>query len=338
MFILILVFGVALRFANFFVDRSFWGDEFFTIFLVTQSFKNVLLGALRDVHPPLYAVTYYLFAKIFGVHEWTFRLHPCLFSIGIIIAVYYLAKTFFEEKIALMASFLTAISPYFIQLADEVRGYNLFAVAASATTVFFVKLLRNPLDTKWVFLYILGASATIYSQHYGWFLLFATTTTICWLWCYENRPDWNVLWAQGTLFISVIPALVLMVYQAFRFESVHLYHERMTGYSSFPFLLKKIVGLFWHFSSGYVYSMITIDQILHLLKNSPMFWISGLTTGAVLFLLYRGFIVLYQSQRKVFVLFFMILIFPAVSLLLLYAIRLDARYMSFAAPIFMISS
>lgn len=336
MFPLIVVLGSLLRFLNFFNDRSFWGDEFFTIFLVTQPFKNVLLGALRDVHPPLYAISYYVAVKLLGVHEWSFRLHSCVFSIGIILAVYYLSKTFFEKKIALLAAFLTAISPYFIQLADEVRGYNLFAVAASGTIVFFAKLLRNPLDTKWVFLYILAASATIYSQHYGWFVLLATTVTIVWLWCYEKRPDWNVLWAQGTLFISVIPAFVLMGYQAFRFESAHLYHERMIGYATFPILLKKIVGLFWHFSAGYVYSMITVEEIIRHLKSSPLFWVSGFTTLACLFLMGRGLAALYRTAKKVFVLFLMLLLFPIFFIFFIYAIRLDARYMSFAAPVFMI--
>ncbi len=336
MFVLILALGSFLRMLNFLKDRSFWGDEFFTIFLVSQPLKNVLAGAIHDVHPPLYPISYYFFTKLFGDHEWVFRLNPFLFSVAIIIAVYYLSKAFFEEKIALTASFLTAISPYFMQLSDEIRGYNLFAVMASVAILSFSKLLQNPSETKWIFLYILTGLAAVYTQHYGWFLLLATSVLILWLWLGHKRPNANVLWAQVALFISAVPAFILLVYQAFFYESAHLYRERIKDYLGVPVLFKKIVGIFWHWSCGYPYSMLTVERISYYLKHSWTFWISGITVLMMLLLVVRGFAALYRKDRKAFILFFMILVFPVLFLLAFYAIRLDARYMSFAAPVYMI--
>lgn len=78
----------------------------------------ILLRAYDDWRPALYVYLVIPFIKILGLNVLAVRLPSVILSILTIIAVYFLVKKlFYEEKIALIASFLLAISPWHIYLS-----------------------------------------------------------------------------------------------------------------------------------------------------------------------------------------------------------------------------
>lgn len=73
---------------------------------------------------------YYIFGPFLIVNHWDPNTGPYFFGVISIVAVimnYYLVKKYFDEKTAIISSYLIAISPTWIQLARESRFFSLVA-------------------------------------------------------------------------------------------------------------------------------------------------------------------------------------------------------------------
>ncbi len=333
MIFLILSAGFLLRGLMLFSQKSLWGDEFFSVDLATKPFREVLAGSFQDVHPPLYFATLHTAIRCFGPEEWAFRLVSFLASCGTLVVIYYLGKAFHSKQSALYAAALAAVSPYWLQSSNEIRGYSLLALFSSLTILFFVKAMAESKKIVWKVGYLIFAVALVYTEHYGWFVLLATSTV---LWMYRKNTEVRKFFSiQAVLFLFSSASLVIVAYQAvFREHVFQVY--RIREYLSLSILIKKIAGTLWHLSNGYSFSMLTMERIQHYIRGSGLFWFSALSAFCATGLLCLGFRRLYRDNRAAFVLAQMIFCFSAVFLLLFYSIRFDARYFSFAAPLFFV--
>jgi len=314
-------------------QKSPWGDEWFTMNLVTRPYGEVFWGAVHDVHPPLYFLVVHGFVSLFGQDEWVFRLTSFGASAGTLVMIYLLAKELFNKETALTALFLAAVSPYWLQSSNEIRGYSLLAFSVSCALFFFIRAL-NTKRRRWLCAYAFSMAAALYIEHYAWFFFFAMTAAV-FLAVLKDRSQKLLLWTQGAVLGVGIPSLALIAYQAVYTENV-FEPGRMEGYLTLSIMAKKVVGLVWHFSCGYHFSMITVDKASHYLRTSPIFWLSLITTFFAALLVLAGFSRAFKKQRHFFVIGVMALVFPILLLSLFYSIRLDARYLSFAAPLFFI--
>ncbi len=209
----IIVLGIIIRIAYFIRPRSFWGDEWFTIFLSRQSFKDVIISSVKDVHPPLQFILF---------HFGGYRLWP--FVAGI--ASLYFFSRLSKDK---LATFLFAISPYFIHLSGEARGYGflcLFSILALS-------------GCRWAF------PCALLSEHYAWFLLIAIPFSLWFL------P-----------FLAASAGLILLQSAA---EQVFVSNRGFEW--SAQFVVKKIIGLFIQFGGGVQHSFMTVKQAAMLLKK-----------------------------------------------------------------------
>jgi 4-amino-4-deoxy-L-arabinose transferase-like glycosyltransferase len=323
--------GVSLRFFMAASAKPFWGDEWFTVELVQKSLAEVVNGAVQDVHPPLYFVLLHGVMRILGTGEWVFRSVSFVAGVALVPAVYGMTRELFSKKEAALASFLTAVSPYWLQSSNEVRSYGLFSFLAGMTVFSFLKASREPARKSWKFLYGIFLISSIYTEHYGWFLwLGATGAAVTGVFRAHRR---GFLGLQAGLFLAGLPSLGLIALQAFFSENMfHAY--RLREYQDFFILLKKLAGLFWHFACGYTYSMLDGARIFHYLKHSPFFWVSAFVGVFASALALGALAGLYRPSREKFIFCFFVLPFPVILLAFFYPIRLDARYLSFAAPVY----
>ncbi len=65
-------------------------------------------------YPPLLPILISISFRVFGIHEWSARLVPLLFSLGTIAAVYFLTLKFFDKKTAILASAISTVLPIMI--------------------------------------------------------------------------------------------------------------------------------------------------------------------------------------------------------------------------------
>ena len=209
----IIALGIIIRIAYLIRPRSFWGDEWFTIFTSQQNIKDAVITSLKDVHPPLQFILF---------HFDGYRLWP--FVAGVL-SLYFFSKLSKDR----LATFLFAISPYFIHLSGETRGYGFLCLFSILALIGY----------RWAF------PIALLSEHYAWFLLLVVPFS---------------LW-----FIPFLAAsLGLIIYQS---GTEQVFSPNRGFELSFAFVIKKIVGLFIQFGGGIKYSFLTVKQAASLIKN-----------------------------------------------------------------------
>lgn len=306
---MISIFGQILRWYAYLKPTSFWGDEFYNIELVRHSLYEVFIGTLKDVHPPLFPVILKLVTLVFGFGELSLRLIPVLSGIWLLVGMHLLAKRLFNNRVAVITLAFTAISPYFLHLSEECRGYGLLACLVVWATLAFVE--------RWKVAYVTLAVCAIYTEHYAWAWLIGMT-----LIAHRFNQHTMKKWHYIVITLS-IPSLILIWSQAIHAE--HMFDASRVGeYQNFIWMVKKISGVFWHIATGYRFSML---EAHNLPLDNPFFWLEGVAAGLFTFVIMRALV---TSK-------YICLIFPIMFLAIFYPVRLDARYMSFLAPALVMS-
>ena len=157
----LLILGIFLRFANL-EKRAYWHDETYTLLRtsgyrvpeVTQKIFNgdvirakdlkqfqsinsekTLVGTMDGLvkedqhHPPIYYVITRFWTQLFGDSVTINRILPVLISLLVLPLIYWLCLELFQSHLtALLAVGLTAVSPFHIHYAQEIREYSLWGV------------------------------------------------------------------------------------------------------------------------------------------------------------------------------------------------------------------
>ena len=112
-------------------------------------FLPVVLRSFDDYKPALYSYLTIPSILIFGLNVFAVRLPSAVFGIISVLAVFYLVRELFEkynrkDYLALLSSFLFAISPWSIQFSRVGFEANVGDTLNILTALFFVKGLKKP--------------------------------------------------------------------------------------------------------------------------------------------------------------------------------------------------
>ncbi len=144
--ILVRCYEITLPYIKYADDSTSLFAKNFLLYGYTQSHFILFLDVFHDLphyyiaHPPFFPLIVSFFVKIFGLHEWSFRLVPILFSLGGIILFYFIIKDLWGGKIALFSSFFMSLMPF---VAYQDRCIDSFS------TVFFFIYLSIYAYLKW---------------------------------------------------------------------------------------------------------------------------------------------------------------------------------------------
>lgn len=139
----------------YFTPQEFWSEKNIDDFF--DSISRVDTG-----NGSLYTYTLHYWSKIFGLDDANLRLLSLLLNLLTIALIFVFVKTHFQsEKLALLAAFLSAISPFYINYSQVARNYAmLFFFSLLATHLFLLIIQREKSKQKTIFYYILyGLSA-----------------------------------------------------------------------------------------------------------------------------------------------------------------------------------
>lgn len=161
MIILILILAFTLRLFG--ANQSFWLDEAAQLVESVRPLKDQL-AIQADFQPPLFHVLMHFWLYL-GKNEIIIRLLPIILGIVTIYVSYLLFTEIFNKKIALITSFLVALSPFHVWYSQEVRPYSLSALLGIVTTYFLIK-------NKFIW-YVLMAICFFYTTYFAPFLLAA---------------------------------------------------------------------------------------------------------------------------------------------------------------------
>jgi len=318
---MVLLLAASFRMVNFLSQKVFWDDELFSVLLARKPFWEVLYGAIIDVHPPGHLILLHVFYLLFGDSDWVFRLPSVLAGVALVYVVYLLAQEFFEKKTALLASFLVAISPFFMQLSNEARSYSLAALVLTFTSYSFVKFSRT-FDTRWRHLYTMSMIVSCYIDHFAWLLFFMVNVYLLLGSSLKRFFRCNL-----RILCYAFPALLLTVYQIlFSSEQTVLAHQRLQ--LSFLAVVKTFFAVLWHAATGYGYSGLSKES-LTVFFAEPLFWLTVVAYGA---LLTGVLFAMIKARRDVLMFVLLCSIAPVIFLCILYPTRLESRYVSFVVP------
>lgn len=97
-----------------------------------------------DYKPPLYFYLDLIFVKTLGLNPLSVRLPSAIFSTLLVLTVYYLVRTLFNnEKLALISSFVLAVSPWAIHMGRPAFESSLMCFVFTLGTLFFIKGLKK---------------------------------------------------------------------------------------------------------------------------------------------------------------------------------------------------
>lgn len=324
----IILAGALLRVLMLMSGKSLWGDEFYTLDYASigGTFEDIFRYATTTNHPPVYYMLIHVLADLFGHKESVYRLVSCLPGIATVWVVYRIGREVAGRGMARAAALLAAFSPFLLQSSNEMRSYGLLTFVAALATLFFLKLLKKP---GYFIPYVLTAVLLVYIEHMGIFISLGITFAVLFM------KRWDLVRAQAVVHLFQIPWAGLVLFQGIKDEGVFS-AERISEYWNLSWIVKKWAGRFWHLIFGYQYSMLTVERVLELLTGDIIFVAQGLLVIAALGVMAAGLWSAYCRLRQTFLLITGIFLIPVMTLMVLYPIRVSARYIGFAAPLFFV--
>ncbi len=202
---LIIFLGAFLRIYN--LDgKSFAGDEPNRIAVAKMDTETMLKTSRNvELNPPLH---YFLIklALQFGPSDFLLRLPFALIGIMTIPLVFLIARKFFDDKVALLASLFFALSPLHIQFSQQAGQYALFSFFSALALYFFVRLVRN--EKYGITGFVLSSALSLYSHYYT--VLFLLSLLAYVLVYKRNALNKFVLSSAAvfTLFLPYVPVLM----------------------------------------------------------------------------------------------------------------------------------
>ena len=170
MIYLIVFLAIVLRSIN--LNQSFWFDEAITVNVVNNSgFKELITNyAPGDFHPPLHYLILRIWSNLVPLSEISARSISVLLGAATVFTTYLVAKKFFEQKTALIASILIATSPLHIYYSQETRMYILAAFLVSLSVYFFISIIDKDSIANWTG-FIVSTSLMLYSDYLPYLMI-----------------------------------------------------------------------------------------------------------------------------------------------------------------------
>lgn len=139
--IIITVFGAIIRLITLFKTPLLY-DESFDILLSRNPDFTTRMEAIIEGHPPLYFTILNIWQTFSTSLNWA-RLLSLFLGILAILSIAQVAKKLFNQKIGLLAAFLTAVSPSHIFYSSIARSYSLAILETIFIILFFIQFLKS---------------------------------------------------------------------------------------------------------------------------------------------------------------------------------------------------
>ncbi len=173
--LLILLSGFLLRLIK--VDsRGIWYDDAFSILLANRPITDIIRGTAADTMPPVYYFLLHMWGLI-SQEIWFLRSLNIILSTGSIYLIYILVTKLSNQKAAIIAGLLTAISPFQIFHSQELRMYVVLQNALLIHIILFIEifLFNTQYSSKKMLLVglVLSGSIALYTHNLAIFTMAA---------------------------------------------------------------------------------------------------------------------------------------------------------------------
>jgi uncharacterized membrane protein len=223
----IILFGIGARLVTI-NTYSQWFDTSYS-FLASEKPLSWLLFSNPevDVHPPLSYVAGHFFMKIFGTSPDILNYLTLLVGIAAMFTIFFVAKKWYDENVALVTTFLFATSLTMIKYVGQEARMYCWIVLLVTLSFHFLK------EQKW-FWFVLVTALMEYFHYYAVFIIIAHLILV-----YSLQIDWKkFLKAQFFVYVLMIPVVLYFIFQNYGTQGMWLKNPlAMTIPSAFLFQL-----------------------------------------------------------------------------------------------------
>jgi hypothetical protein len=162
----ILLVGALVRLAAYVAARSLWLDEsMLAINIVGHSFGGLLHPlAESQTAPWLFLWIEHAIARMFGLNEPALRLLPFVAGLALPLVVWRVALRCADETSAVIAACVAALSPLLVYYSNEVKPYEVDALATASLVLATLRVIEAPNDRRrWTVVIVGGAIAILLS-------------------------------------------------------------------------------------------------------------------------------------------------------------------------------
>ena len=196
-------------------SRPLWYDEAFAVLFSERGPGAMYYGTLAqtsgtaaDIHPLAYYLTLFGWIKAFGDSPAAVRLLSVAFGIGIVLLAYGLGKLLIDHSTGMWIALLTAISPFQIHYAQEIRMYAMMTFFLLLASMAFWKGVNGGKPAWWI-LFAVAAALAQYSHNLAAIFLLPLAATPLLFKPLRNSLR-NVIFAGLGAFLLYIPWVLLL--------------------------------------------------------------------------------------------------------------------------------
>jgi mannosyltransferase len=231
--------------------KPFWFDEAFSVEVARIGWSQFLhLLWWREANMSLYYLLLRFWLHL-GHSPFFIRSLSVLISAATLPAIYWLARSLYDRKVALIAAALFAFNAYDIRYAQEARSYALLVLLATLSSAFLVCSLRQP-SRLYGWGYVIASILAVYSHFYALLLIVCHWLILTWT-CpiqgAEEFPAVQLKRAWRTIGIAVLPILIFVAKTgAGPIRWIH----RPTLHAIFEFFANLAGSDTWHLAAVFV--------------------------------------------------------------------------------------
>ena len=207
----ILLLSAVLRAAG--LNTPLWYDEIWTVDTHIRLPWGEMMREYSMNHHYFFSMKAKLVSQVFGDQAWAYRFPSMLFGVGLVGAVWWLAKEITDTKSAHVSALLVALSYHQVWFSQNARGYTELAFWSTLGLIFFLKGVRQPTVSTWI-AFGLTAAAAVFTHLTGAF--FFVALGLVWLVSLVTgfgRSHLTREWVLQPLIGTVIAsALILLAY------------------------------------------------------------------------------------------------------------------------------
>ena len=242
--VFVIVATIYFRLLN--IDTAFWYDEACSWFSAKQEFPMGIINNLLHLdlqHTPLYFFLLHFWMKIFGNSEIAIRSLSVIFGILTVPLVYIVSKKVASEKVAILSTLVTAMSPLLVFFSVEARMYPI--------VVFLVMLSLNYLvdyeqknDKKSLIKLVLVNILIPYTLVGG--ILYNLSLALCYgIYLFKTKKDAFFIYLKGLAveFVFLIPYFMLISYYAKMRGLFVIKHEGKLFFAQIVDMVRNFFGL-----------------------------------------------------------------------------------------------
>lgn len=171
---------------------SIWFDESYSAYLMRYNFADLTHYTAVDVHPPFYYYLLKIWTSIFDSSIASIRSMSVFGGVIALILLFILIKKLFNQKSALLATFLVAISPMFVRYGIEARMYMTVAAIVLAACLVYLQALKTNRWRDWL-IYGLLVCLGMYT-HYFTITIWLTLWLHRFIYLYSQRQrGWRLI-------------------------------------------------------------------------------------------------------------------------------------------------